>query len=226
VVNQYPKDYSGLLAWEGSPVSDDPAVIAHNTGFCNQYRALVNAGVAVDDQNLPFVKTVANLAKTSPNAPFVLPVPGFPPGLTNLQAFVLITSTPNPIAPSPRLGFITAAGDFLSGQLFFSEKKRLFAAIATFNDVTSNRVGRDYYCSLAGLETTYTSNLSRFKAPVMIIKAGQGFGSIMDELPGKLGSVSVTAIGINAFAHIDHLGNPLHSLQLESPILFWLNTVL
>ncbi len=226
VVNQYPKDYAGLLAWEGSPVSDDPAVIAHNTGFCNQYSGLVGAGVAVDDQNLPFVKVLAGLARTAPNDPFVLPVVGFPPGLTNMQAFVLVMSTPNPVAPSPRPGFITAAGDFLSGQLFFSEKRRLFAAIAEFNDVTANRGGRDYYCSLAGVETVFTSKLSRFRAPVMIIKAGQGFGTIMDELPGKLSSPSVTMIGINAYAHIDHLGSPLHTLQLELPILFWLNSVL
>ncbi|MBL8179185.1 MAG: hypothetical protein JNK48_31200 [Bryobacterales bacterium] len=226
VVNQYPKDYAGLLAWEGSPVTADPAVIAHNTGFCNQYRALVSAGVAVDDQNLPFVKLLATLARTAPNAPFLIPVPDFPPGLTNLQAFVLVMSVPNPVAPSPRPGFITAAGDFLSGQLFYSEKRRLFEAISKFNDATANRVARDYYCSLAGVETSYTSKLSRFRAPVMIIKAGQGFGSIMDELPASVGSTSITSIGINAYAHIDHLGSVLHTLQLESPILFWLNTVL
>jgi len=225
VVNEYPKDYAGLLAWEGSPVTSDPAVIAHNTGFCNQYRALITGGVAVDDQNLPFIKTLATLARTAPNAPFVLPVPGFPPGLTNMQAFVLVLSAPNPIAPSPRPGFITAAGDFLSGQLFYSEKRRLIAAIGTFNDATANRVGRDYYCSLAGLETSYTSKLSRFRAPTMIIKAGQGFGSIMDELPGRISSPSIIRIGNNAFAHIDHMGSPLHAILLETPILFWLNSV-
>lgn len=226
VINQYPRDYAGLLAWEGSPATSDPLVMAHNTPFCNQYRALVTAGVPVDDQNLPFVKTLAVLARTAPNAPFLLPVPGFPPGLTNLQAFVLVMSAPNPIAPSPRPGFITAAGDFLSGQFFYSEKRRLFAAIAEFNDVTANRVGRDLYCSLAGLETSYTDRLSRFRAPVLIIKAGQGFGTIMDELPARISSPSISSIGINAYAHIDHLGTPLHALQLETPILFWLNTVL
>lgn len=226
VVNQYPRDYAGLLAWEGSPVSDDPAVIAHNTPFCNAYSGMVAGGMAVDSQNLPFVKTLAALARTAPNDPFVLPVPGFPPGLTNMQAFVLVLSAPNPVAPSPRPGFITAAGDFLSGQLFYSEKRRIMAAIAVFNDVTANRVSRDYYCSLAGVETAYTSKLSRFRAPVLLIKAGQGFGNIMDELANKVSSPSVTRIGINAYGHIDHLGSPLHGLQLEAPILFWLNAVL
>ena len=226
VVNEHPKDYAGLLAWEGSPVTADAAVIAHNANFCNQYSALVSAGVPVDDQNLPFVKAVAALAESQPNAPFAIPVPGFPPGLTNNQAFVLIMSTPNPIAPSPRPGFITAAGDFISGQLFFSDKTRLTTAIASFNNVTANRVSRDYHCSLAGVETAFTTNLKQFKEPAMIIKAGQGFGSIMDELPAALGSTSVTFTGINAWAHVDHLGSPAHALVLETPVLLWLNTVL
>ncbi|MCC6537934.1 MAG: hypothetical protein IT162_10315 [Bryobacterales bacterium] len=226
VVNEHPKHYAGLLAWEGSPVTSDAAVMAHNAGFCAQYNVLVGAGVAVDDQSLPFVKALAALADTQPNAPFALPVAGFPPGLTNRQAFVLVMSTPNPIAPSPRNGFITAAGDFLSGTLFFSDAKRLTTAIASFNNVTANRVGRDYHCSLAGVETAYTANLKHFKEPVMIIKAGQGFGSIMDELPAKLGSAAVTFTGINAWAHVDHLGSPAHALVLEMPVLLWLNTVL
>jgi len=226
VLNQNPRDYAGLLAWEGSLVSADPLVIAHNTGFCNQYSAIVAAGIAIDDQNLPFVKLLAMLAQAAPNAPFALPVPGFPPGLTNNQAFVLVLSTPNPIAPSPRAGFITAAGDFASGQFFFSNKNRLTTAISTFNDATANRVNRDMHCALAGVETAFTANLSKFKGPVMIIKGGQGFGTIMDELPAKLGSTSVTAVAINAFAHIDHMGHPVHAVGLEAPILLWLNWVL
>ena len=226
VLNEQPNDYAGLLAWEGSLVTADPLVIAHNTGFCNQYSAIVAAGIAIDDQNLPFVKLLAMLAQAAPNAPFALPVPGFPPGLTNNQAFVLVLSTPNPIAPSPRTGFITAAGDFARGQFFFSNKNRLTTAISTFNDATANRVNRDMHCTLAGVETAFTAKLSKFKSPVMIIKGGQGFGTIMDELPAKLGSTSVTAVAINAFAHIDHIGHPAHAVGLEAPILLWLNWVL
>ena len=46
VVNEHPKHYAGLLAWEGSPVTSDAAVMAHNAGFCAQYNVLVGAGVA------------------------------------------------------------------------------------------------------------------------------------------------------------------------------------
>lgn len=224
-VNQDPNAFTGLIAWDGSLVTDDAAIRAHNLGFCNQFAGLVAAGVPVDDQSLPFVKAVAQLAQVAPNAPFALPVPGFPAGLTNRQAFILILSTPNPIAPSPRPGFITAAGDFTTGTLFFSSEVRLAGSIASFNDATANRVGRDFYCSLAGVETSYSSGLWKFKAPAMIIRAGKGFGSIMNELPAKLGSKSVTQYGIDAFAHVDHLGSPLHLALLEAPIALWLESV-
>jgi pimeloyl-ACP methyl ester carboxylesterase len=223
VVNQQPAKYAGLLAIEGSLITDDPVIRAHNQGFCAQFTALVNAGVAVDDQTLPFVKLVTQLAQVAPDDPFVIPVPGFPPGLTNHQAFVLILSVPNPIAPSPRPGFISAAGDVATDQLFYSDEARLAANIAVFDDVTANRVSVDLHCGLAGVDTTHTSNLASFTAPTLIIKAGQGFGSVMDELPGKLGSTSVVFHSREEFAHIDHFGSPAHAFFLEGPILQWLH---
>lgn len=226
VVNAKPKDYAGLLAWEGSLVTDDPAVRAHNLPFCQQFTGLVNAGIAVDDQTLPFVKLVAQLAQAAPNDPFAIPVPGFPPGLTNRQAFLLILTTPNPVAPSPRPGFITAAGDFASGQLFHSDEARLATNIAAFNDVTANRVGQDFYCGLAGVDSKYTANLKQFKGPVMIIKAGAGFGAILDELPGKLGSNLVTVTENPTFGHVDHFGAWNHLFVLELPVAAWLGGVL
>ncbi len=225
VVNETPGDYAGLLAWEGSHVTNDPAVKAHTLPFCNQLSGMVAAGVPVDDQSLPFVKLVAEMARTAPNAPFAIPVPGFPPGLTNRQALVFVLATPNPFAPSPRPGFISAAGDVGSGQLLFSDIDRLTGSIALFNDVTANRVVRDLYCSLAGVETAYSSKLGNFKAPVMIIKAGAGFGSVMDELPAKLGSTAVTFQQIHNFGHIDHLGSPNHAFLLELPVSQWLRQV-
>jgi pimeloyl-ACP methyl ester carboxylesterase len=225
VVNEAPQAYRGLLAWEGSLVTDDAGIRAHNLGFCNQFSALVAAGVPVDDQALPFVKLVTQLAQSAPNAPFATPVPGFPSGLTNHQAFILILSTPNPIAPSPQPAFVTAAGDGTGNGLQYSSEARLAANIALFNEVTANRVSRDFYCSLAGVETAYAGNLKQFKAPVMIIKAGKGFGPIMNELPGKLGSKSVTFSAINSYAHVDHLGSPHHLAVLEIPIALWLERV-
>jgi hypothetical protein len=224
VIDAAPTAYAALLAWEGSLVTDDPTIQAHALTYYAQLDAMLGAGIAVDDQSLPFVKLVAELARVAPDDLFAIPVPGFPPGLTNHQAFVLILSSPNPIAPSPRPGFLTAAGDFLADQLFFSDEQRLFANIAVFDDVTANGVTRDLYGSLAGVVTTYVDNLASFTGPVMIIKAGQGFGSIMDELPGKLGSSDVTFLALEGFAHIDHFGSPAHRLVLEFPIALWLGT--
>jgi pimeloyl-ACP methyl ester carboxylesterase len=223
VVNQHPNDYGGLIAWEGTIVTDDPAVRAYNLPFCNQFSALVAAGVAVDDQTSPFVKLVSQLAQTAPGDPFMIPVPGFPPGLTNHQAFVLIMSTPNPFAPAPRPGFIAAAGDVATDQLFFSDDARLMANIAVFDDVTSNRLGRDLYCSLAGVETSHSANLASFTAPTLIIKGGRGFGPVMDELAGKLGSTSIDIHGMDEFGHVDHLGSPDHWSILEAVIADWLD---
>lgn len=223
VVNQDPDDYAGLLAWEGSLVSDDPGVQAHNQVFCDQFTGMVNAGLPVDDQGLPLVKAIAQLAETAPNDPFTLPAP-LPPGLTNHQAFVLLLSTPNPLAPSPRFGFTTAAGDFMADQLYYANEQRLFTNMEVFNDVTSNRVNQDFHCSLAGVETAYTDNLANFTAPLLVIKAGQGFGPIMDELPGKVGSTSVTLHALEDFAHVDHFASPAHWLILELRIADWLRT--
>lgn len=59
----------------------------------------------------------------------------------------------------------------------------------------------------------------------MIVRAGMGFGSIMDELPGKVGSTSVNLRSINNFGHVDHLGSPNHLFQLELPVSQWLKQV-
>jgi len=226
VVNQHPNDYAALLAWEGSLVTDNPVFRAHALNFCNQFGGALGAGVAVDDQSLPLVKQVAQLAQAAPNAAFPIPIPGFPPGLTNLQALVLILSTPNPIAPSPRPGFISAAGDFVAGTFTYASLNRVFANLAVFDDVTANGVMRDLYCSLAGADTTHTSSLQNFTGPVLVIKGGQGFGSIMDELPGKLGSTSVTVKRFEGYGHVDHLLSPNHWFVLELPVGLWLEQVL
>ncbi len=47
----------------------------------------------------------------------------------------------------------------------------------------------------------------------------------MDELPGKLGSKAITFSAVEAFAHVDHLGSPLHLAALELPIAQWLERV-
>jgi len=226
VVNARPNDYDALLAWEGSIKTADPAIQAHNQNFCAQYSGLVAAGVPVDNQSLPLVKLLANLSQTAPNDPFVVPIPGFPPGLTNRQAFLLVLTTPNPVAPSPRPGFISAAGDFLAGVLFHSDEARLATNIATFNDVTSNRVVRDLYCSLSGAQTAFNGGLANFTRPVMIVKAGAGFGSIMDELPGFVGSTAVNFTQMNDFGHVDHLGSPSRTILLDIPVILWLGHVL
>ena len=113
----------------------------------------------------------------------------------------------------------------MAGTLAFSEPGRLAANIADFNDVTSNAASRDMYCSLAGKLPKFSDNLAKFTGPVLIVKAGQGFGSVMDELPGMLGSTDVTWIQDNNFGHVDHLGATNHATILEAPVAKWLARV-
>ena len=221
VVNDNPAGYAGLIAWEGSIYSDDSAVQNHNLGFCTAFDNLLAGGVPADEQNLPFVKLVAALAKSNPSDPFLIPVPGFPPGLTNHQALVFILSVPNPIAPSPKDGFITVNGDFTAGEFFYADEARLIASLEVFNDILPHRYSRDLNCALAG-DTTFTSNLDNFTGPAYVIKAGLGFGSIMDELPGVLVNATITMDSMENFAHVDQMMAPYHKSILEKPIIRWM----
>ena len=74
------------------------------------------------------------------------------------------------------------------------------------------------------MDTTHTANLGSFTGPALIISAGRGFGSIMNELAEALGTTSVEVISNESFGHVDHYGTPDHWLTLELPILLWLTT--
>ncbi len=225
VVDASPNDYAGVLAWEGAVTTTDVAVQTHALGFYQQLDAMLAAGIAFEDQSLPLVKQVGQLATIAPNDPFALPVPGFPPGLTNMQAFVAVMSVPNPLAPSPRPGFISAVGDVPAGELVYSDEERLLANVAVFNDSISIGILRDLYGGLAGVVPQYGDNLAAFTGKVLVIKAGLGFGSVMDELPAQLSSADVTFQSIEQFAHVDHFGSSQHWWLLELPIALWLETV-
>ncbi len=224
-VNAAPQDYAGVLAWEGALTTSDPAIRAHTLGFYQQLSGALAAGVAFEDQSLPFVKQVSQLAAVAPNDPFPIPIPGFPPGLTNRQAFVFVMTQPNPLAPSPRPGFISAAGDFTTGQFTYSDPARLQANVAVFNDSISTGILRDMYGSMAGVVPQYSDNLDAFTGKVLVIKAGHGFGSVMNELVTQLSSAQVTFRSNENFGHVDHFGSPAHWLILELQIALWLETV-
>jgi hypothetical protein len=182
---------------------------------------LLAGGVYFDGQSAPGFKAISQLAQIAPNAPS--PIPGFPPGLTNHQVWVLALSAP-PLSPvTPRPGYFNAAGNFLEDRLFFSNEALVQANIATFVDYTTTRSLRDLTCGLAG-ETTFTNNLNAFNGPVIMFAAGHGFGTAMFDTAQLMTSADVTINFKEQYGHVDYMFAEKHLQQLEHPILNWLTT--
>ena len=95
-MNAHPNDYAGAILIEGTIYDTNANVRAINQNFCNTFNAMLAGGVYYDGQSGPGIKLLNQLAQVAPNAPSM--VPGFPPGLTNHQVFVLALSAP-PVSP-------------------------------------------------------------------------------------------------------------------------------
>ena len=219
VLNAHPNDYAGAILVDGTIHDTDPTVRAINQNFCNQFEGMLAAGIYYDGQNAPGFKLINQLAQVAPNAPS--PIPGFPPGLTNHQVWVLALSAP-PISPvSPRPGYFNAAGNFLEDRLFFANEPLVHANIASFVDYTTIRSLRDLNCGLAG-ETTFTNNLGAFHGPAIMFAAGHGFGTAMFDTAQLMTSADVTINFKQQYGHVDYVFSTKHQQELEHPILTWL----
>jgi pimeloyl-ACP methyl ester carboxylesterase len=218
-INAQPNDYAGAILIEGTIHDPDANVRAINANFCANSEALLAAGVFYDGQSGPAFKALNQAAQAAPNAPNVFP--GFPPGLTNHQAFVLALSAP-PLSPvTPRPGYFNAAGNFAEDRFFFVSEPLLHANIATFFDYTPVRSLRDLNCGLAG-ETLFTNNLGSFTGPVIMFVGGHGFGSAMFSTAQQMTSASVTINFKQEYGHVDYMFSTKHLHELEHPILTWL----
>lgn len=222
VINAAPDDYAGALLIEGTLYDTDPQVRAINQGFCDMFDALLAQGVYYDGQQLPAFKLVAQLATVAPNAPS--PLPGFPPGFTNHQAFVSLMSVPNVSPITPRPNYFFAAGDVQQDRLFFANDDLLRANIAQFVDYVAWRTVRDVSCGLAG-DRTFTNNLQNFKGAVYVVAGGHGFGTGMLDTAALMTSASKTINFVDAFGHIDAYFEGSHRQNLDRPILAWLERV-
>lgn len=221
-VNAHPGDYAGVLAIDGLPWAADPGVQAYNQVFCDALGGAVAAGVLFDEQGGPGLKLLALLAQSDPSGRS--PVPGFPPGTTNAQAFVLalIIHQDVPVQPAPT--YVLAAGDALAPSFTFADPQRLYASIATgFNDVLALASVRDLSCALAG-DTRFVSGLAAYDGAVLTIESGRAFGPILDALPGLVPNADLRRIRYEPFGHLDALMNPYHRLTTEIPIYAWLLT--
>lgn len=218
-INAHPNDYAGAILIEGTIHDEDPTVRAINANFCSAFEGLLAGGVFYDGQSGPFVKFLSQLALVAPDAPALFP--GFPPGLTNHQAFVLALSAP-PLSPlAPRPGYYNLAGSVAEDRFFYANESLVHANLAGFVDYTTMRSLRDLSCGLAG-ETTFTNNLGSFTGPVIMFAAGHGFGTAMLDTENLMTSATVSVNFKEEYGHVDYMFSTNHLQELEHPILNWL----
>lgn len=218
-INAQPNDYAGALLIEGTLHDPDANVRAINANFCANFDALLAAGVYYDGQSGPGIKALSQFAQVAPNAPTVFP--GFPPGTTNHQAFVLALSAASVTPLSPRPGYYNVAGSVTEDRFFYANESLVHGSLATFFDYTPIRSIRDLNCGLAG-DTTYTSNLGSFNGPVIMFAAGHGFGSAMLSTAQLMTSAAVTINFEQEYGHVDYMFSTNHLHELEHPIYTWL----
>jgi pimeloyl-ACP methyl ester carboxylesterase len=219
VINASPRDWKGALLWEGMLYSEKPEVRRANATVCASLEEQIAAGQLWDEATYSSLQTIYGLATGDPDGPS--PLPGFE-GLTNRQAFFVLMTTPQPAPPGYVPGYTLVAGD-IDG-LTYSSEERIGILIAQFNAYEPMALIRDYTCALGG-ERTFTRHLGRFKAPVLAIQAGRGFGLWMDDNLGILGSDEISTDVSIDYAHGDHYASPDHRKFLEGTIYRWLKQV-
>ena len=217
-INAHPNDYAGAILIDGTLRDNDPVVQAINTNFCGMFEGMLAAGILYDGQSGPGIKFLSQLAQVAPDQPAP---PGFPPGLTNHQAFVFALSEPVITPLSPRPGYFNVAGNAAADQFFFANESLVHGSLAGFVNYATTRMFRDLNCGLAG-ETTFNNNLANFNGPVLMFSAGHGFGTAMSDTAALLTSANVTINSNADYGHVDYVFSDDHLHELEQPILKWL----
>lgn len=218
-LNAHPNDYAGAILIDGTIYDTNPAVQAINANFCTNFEAMLAAGIYYDGQGGPGIKLLSQLAQAAPNQPS--PVPGFPPGLTNHQIFVLALSEPVVSPLSPRPGYFNVAGSFIEDRFFYANEELVHGSLAGFVDYATIRSFRDLNCGLTG-ETTFTGNLGSFSGPVIMFSAGHGFGTAMQDTAALMVSATVTMKSNANYGHVDYMFSEDHIQELEHPIMKWI----
>jgi hypothetical protein len=122
----------------------------------------------------------------------------------------------------PVPGYIQMNGSVADDELFFASEPRLHENVRRFTSYGPNATVRDVTCSLAGVETAYTSSLGSYTGSVLAIGGGRGFGAYMGHQLSLFGSTDVTFLLTPDFGHIDHFMTPDHREYVERPIFDWL----
>jgi pimeloyl-ACP methyl ester carboxylesterase len=222
-VDSHPHTFAGLFMWEGTLYTADPAIRARNAAFCASDEAALAAGNFVDPSVQGF-KLLFNLASSAPSAPS--PVPGFPPGTTNLQALIFAFSAPNPASPLNFTdGFIRLIGDPFAGTLTYSDINRLMMFGPLIGTYAPILFIRDSHCAMAGIDTQYTDNLAAFRGDVLVYAAGFGFGQMMLDTAGLLTHADVTIDNHPEFGESDFYFHRDWMKVAVKPLVHWLHHV-
>ncbi len=198
-VNGNPSGYSGLLMWEGAMYSTDPTVIELSSQNCSNLNAAISAGIYYEE-NLPL--TLKDLAKEGESATisfFGVPQP-------------TVSGTPN---------WIQLVPDASATHYEVAWFPRVLDFIAAFNNVESLPVISGISCSLAG-DRTYTADLGKFRAPILAIEAGQGFGPYMQQTIDLTSSNNVRIEADQSFGHLDGYLTLDYETYTVNRILKWL----
>lgn len=220
VANAHPGDWDGIIPWEGILYSQDPQVLALNQGYCAALQAQLTAGLIYDGVGTNVIKMAVEQVRTNPGG--LTPIPLFPPTLTNHQTLVAILSTPNPTPVTmPVPNYILMNGSLAEDRFFHASEARIIDNILRFTSYAPLALVRDISCSLAGVETQYTSNLGNYHGSVLAIGGGRGFGPYYGDQLAQIGSSDVTFLLEPTFGHIDHFMTPRHRDFVEKPIYDW-----
>jgi pimeloyl-ACP methyl ester carboxylesterase len=222
-VDLHPRAFSGLFMWEGTLFTEDPAVRARNAAFCAQDEAALASGAFVDPSVQGF-KLLFDLANSAPNAPS--PLPGFPPGITNLQALLFAVTLPNPASPLNFTdGFVRLIGDPFAGTLTYSDIQRLLLLGPLVGTYAPIRFVRDSHCAIAGSDTHYTDHLDAFRGDVLVYAEGFGFGQMMLDTAALMTRARVTVDHHPEFGESDPYFHREFASVAVRPLLRWLRTV-
>jgi len=220
VANSAPSDYDGIFPWEGMLFSQNPQVIALNQGYCATLEAQIAGGALFDPVGVNVFKDVTKFARLVPSG--LTPIPLFPPNLTNHQVMVLVLAVPAPgPVTMPVPNYVQMNGSFAEDRLFNASEPRVFENVGRFNSYVPLATVRDVSCSLAGVETSYTSSLGSFHGSVLAIGGGRGFGPYMPDTIALVGSTDKTLLLEPGFGHIDHFMSERHRDLVEKPIFEW-----
>jgi len=220
-VNRYPEKFDGLFLWEGTLFTPDPAIRARNAAFCAADQATFAQGTYFDGSVAVF-QLLFHLATVAPNDPS--PIPIFPPGTTNLQAILFALTLPNPSNPlNFTETFVRLVGDPFAATLTYSDIDRVLAWGGLVGTYAPIAFIRDSHCAMAGVDSSFTNRLHKFKGSALVFAEGLGFGQMMVDTAALLTQADVT-IDVNPtfgesdrYSHVDWQGEALE------PLVAWLD---